>query len=83
MLMDWTHRPHPYQGCETIRTARNMNDQFNTVGAGQDVFTRVSVGRVRSCLNREVQGGFLSFLGVTRHDLREPVCNNGNDHVVP
>jgi hypothetical protein len=43
----------------------------------------VSVGRMRSCLNREVHGVFFEFSLTALHDLREPLCNNGNDHVVP
>ena len=57
--MDLNHRPHPYQGCETIRTARNMNDQVSTVGAGQDVFTRDQCGPGEVVFEQRVAGRFL------------------------
>jgi hypothetical protein len=43
----------------------------------------VNVGRMRPCLNRELRGVFLTFLCPARHDLREPLCDNGDYHVVP
>ena len=63
-------------------TARIMNDQFSTVGAGQDVFARSQCGPVEVTLEQRVAGSFAEFSRPTLHDLNEPLLHNGDDHVV-
>ena len=81
--MDVNHRPHPYQGCATLRTVMIMHDQITTVGAAQDAFTWGQCGPDEAVPEQRVAGSFLEFLWVTLHDLRKPLFTNGDDHVVP
>ena len=80
--MDVNHRSHPYQMCGPIRTVRIMNDQISTVGEAQDVSTKGQCGPDAAVLEQRVAGSFFDFSLTHLHDLREPLCNNGNDHVV-
>ena len=58
-----------------------MSDQISTAGAGQELFMRGQYGPDEVVLEQRVAGSFFDFSLTHLHDLREPLCNNGNDHL--
>ena len=60
-----------------------MDDHISTVGAGQDVFARGQCRPTEVMREQRVAGSFLEFSLSHLHDLKQPLCNNEDDHVVP